>query len=161
VKLSDLLKQAPAGSEDGKPTVESLTGEAVVEVLSAKFTVSKAGNDMVALDLRVVDGVGAGRKSKEFVVSTDNPDAMPFLIEKLSALGVFKKELLEQDDWTALAAAMVGRRARVMVRGEEYNHRVSVKVAQWIEPAGKSSSGPAAATAAMVSPDWGDDGGEY
>jgi len=154
VKLSDLLKEAPGGAL-GPATIESLTGRATLEVVSAVTAVSKTGSDMVKMKLRSIDGTAKGRTLFDYIVFSENPDALPFLVEKMGALGLLKKELLEADDLEIVARAAVGRRAIVDLIGDNYNGRISAKVRSWIEPAG---SADAVANVKAETPAWlGDD----
>lgn len=143
MKLSSLIGSNQASASE-PITVDNVSGEAVVRVESAVPTQSSTGNDMIKLSLRVVSGPSAAvnRKAYDFLVFSDNPDAMDFLIDRMGALGLLSAPLLEQDNIELVAEAAAGRSARVILGGETWKGRVQIRVKQWIEPVDTSGGFP-------------------
>lgn len=137
MKLSELVSLANDPSLTEPLTKESLEGPGVIEVLDAVVGVGKkSGAPQIKLTVRVLEGPtrAVGRRTYDYLSFGDNPDALPFLLERLGCLGLLNEELLAQDDMPMMARMAKGKRARVTLYGDEFNGRISPKVRSWVEP---------------------------
>jgi len=147
INLGELMRSAPTSTDCPKGTM-------TLQVTSAESVVSKAGNPMLNLTCRVVDGDYVGRRIYERIVITDNPDALFFLAQKLTAWGVNEQALLDLCVGTLepLADAIIGKRARVVVEEDEYKGKPKPVIAEYLGAGGDSA--PAAVSAASDEPDF-------
>jgi hypothetical protein len=103
-------------------------GEYEVEIIDAEEKVSKSGNDMIVLKLKVIkDGEQAGPKIVERLVFT--PKAFFRIDQARSALGF---EIQPDEEIDIVADDFVGKRGRVILGFQEDDPRWNV-VDRWVQ----------------------------
>lgn len=127
-----------------------------VEIVEAEYASASTGKPMIKVTFKVMDGPHAGRKLwNNFVMTTDNPNALRFFITHMKNLGV-------TDQWFASASALppeqalrqlapqlVGCRAQVTVKHREFEGttRENIKaVKRYNGPIVSATGPPATAT---------------
>ena len=123
---------APTARPDYVPA-----GDYTVEVLNAEESVSKNGNDMIELKLRV---------HPEGSVLFDSLVFTPKAFWKIDAFRAATGESVVADEEVTLEPDdLIGRTGRVRLIVEEYNERKRNKVVAWLQPQpaqnGKSDPG--------------------
>jgi len=101
-------------------------GDYNVEVLNAEESVSKQGNELIELKLRV-EPSGA--------ICFDNLVFTPNAFWKIDAFRASTGETVKPDENVdVLADDLIGRKGRVRLAVDEYNGRKRNKVAAWLPP---------------------------
>ncbi len=101
-------------------------GDYTVEVLNAEETVSKQGNDLIELKLKV-EPSGA--------ICFDNLVFTPNAFWKIDAFRASTGErVVSDEDVNIECDDLIGRQGRVRLTVEEYNGRKRNKVAAWLLP---------------------------
>ncbi len=101
-------------------------GDYIVEVLNAEESVSKQGNELIELKLKV-EPSGA--------ILYDNLVFTPNAFWKIDAFRASTGETVKPDeDVDVLADDLIGRKGRVRLAVDEYNGRKRNKVAAWLVP---------------------------
>jgi hypothetical protein len=103
-----------------------------VIVTEAEDRVSKSGNPMFAVTLRVVDGDYAGRLIWDYITLSEK--ARGLFVSRMGALGV-TPELLNDLEPADIAHVLVGRTAYVATKAETYNEKTSAKVKRYTSDA--------------------------
>ena len=101
-------------------------GDYAVEVIGAEETISKQGNDLIELKLRI-EPSGA--------ICFDNLVFVPNAFWKIDAFRAATGDKVTPDEEVDLKADdLVGRKGRARLIVEEYNGRKRNKVAAWLLP---------------------------
>jgi hypothetical protein len=117
VNFNDLLK---AADDAGFGTVPA--DEYEVEVAKAEASKTGTGKQKIAVQFKIIAGPQVGKSVfNDFVITTDNPNALGFFFRHMDALGV-PRAIFEQNPPLAQVAAMlVGKRATIAVSIRQWN----------------------------------------
>src|SRR6478609_3757513 len=93
-----------------------------VKVHSAEPTPTSTGKQMINLSFAVENGPYVNRRVfTNMVISPDSPNAMAIFFRQMAAMGLDKTYFATNPSLPAVAAALVGRRARASVAIKKYN----------------------------------------
>jgi hypothetical protein len=101
-------------------------------VSEAEDTVSKSGNPMFKVTLRVVDGDYSGRLIWDYITLSEK--ARGLFVARMGALGV-TPAMLNELEASDIAHVLVGRTAYVATKTETYNEKTSAKVKRYTSDA--------------------------
>lgn len=118
VNFNDLLKSADDAGFSAVPP-----DEYDVEVVKAEAKVSSTSQrNMIVVQLKILAGPHAGKSVfNNFVITTDNPNALGFFFRNMAALGLERTYFESNPPLAQVAAALVGRKATVKVSVREWN----------------------------------------
>lgn len=114
---ADLRKAAGEATIDAVPA-----GEYDVIVESGTVKPTSSGKDSIAVKFKIESGPRAGGGIfNNFVLSPENPNALKFFFQHMSALGLGDEYFAANPPLERVAADLTGRRCRVKVSIREWN----------------------------------------
>lgn len=103
-----------------------------LEVFSADAKTSSTGKPMIETQLRIYEGDFTNRRVfNYFVLSVDNSQALGIFFQDMNAFGLSEKYfrgLGNQNDLTAIAHALVGRKASALLDPYQYDSKTRYNV---------------------------------
>lgn len=147
----ELLDTAAEGG-----TYEALPeGPYQVQVDSAEAKNASTGKPMIVAKFKVMAGPYAGRLVwNNFVVTSDNANAMSWFFRNMAALGLDKSFFAMNPSLEAVAAALVGKQCEIGVTQKTYNNEIrnDVKSIKALAAGAASAAAPQQAAPASPSP---------
>ena len=116
-------------------------GTYVLEVMKADYKKASTGSDMIAMQLKVVDGPSTGKTLFNNVVFTpDSGFALSRFFSTMDSFGITIDHLSQligdiPDQFRQLAPGLVGRRVNAELKVDVYQGRQKNEIAQWLPAA--------------------------
>lgn len=120
-----------------KEATTTLEGDFAVVITDAKPGQSGNGKPMIKCTLTVEAGPYVGRKVySNFTISPESQVALKMFFNAMTTLGLGEEFFAGQPSVEAIAQALLGKRATVVLEGREWNGTMRENVKSWKAPEG-------------------------